>query len=86
MLFVSSQNIFLENSIKNLGKCSDLYNGRTSMSIEIAEMSRQHKQFKLYFTVDEFSKFFWKKKKKKKKWNQVKSKRQTLTEQTNPSL
>ena len=66
MLFVSSQNIFLENSIKNLGKCSDLYNGWTSMSIEIAEMSRQHKQFKLYFTVDEFSKLLCKTKKNKK--------------------
>ena len=66
MLSVSSQNIFLEYSIENLGKCSDLYNGWTSMSIEIAEMSRQHKQFKLYFTVDEFSKLLCKTKKNKK--------------------
>ena len=86
MLSVSSQNIFLENSIENLGIRSDLYNGRTSMIIEIAEMSCQHKQFKLYFTADEFSKHLSKTKKETKKWNQVKSKRQTLIEQTNPSF
>ena len=43
LLSVNSQNIFLENSIENLGILSDLYNGRTSMIIEIAEMSCQHK-------------------------------------------
>ena len=69
MLSVSSQNIFLENLTENLGIRSDLYNGRTSMSIEIAEMSRQHKQFKLYFIVDEFSKLLSKTKKNTKKWN-----------------
>ena len=65
MLSVNSQNIFLKNSIENLGICSGSYNGRTSVSIEIAEMSHQHKQFKLFFTVDEFSKLLSKKKKKK---------------------
>ena len=67
LLSVNSQNIFLKNSIENLGIRSGSYNGRTSVSIEIAEMSHQHKQFKLFFTVDEFSKLLSKKKKKKKK-------------------
>ena len=65
MLSVNSQNIFLKNSIENLGISSGSYNGRTSVSIEIAEMSHQHKQFKLFFTVDEFSKLLSKKKEKK---------------------
>ena len=77
MLSVSSQNIFLENSIESLGIRSDLYNGWTSMSIEIAETSRQHKQFKLYFTVDEFSKLLSKTKKKQK--NEIR-----LIKETNP--
>ena len=77
MLFVSSQNIFLENSIESLGIRSDLYNGWTSVSIEIAETSRQHKQFKLYFTVDEFSKLLSKTKKKQK--NEIR-----LIKETNP--
>ena len=65
MLSVNSQNIFLKNSIENLGISSGSYNGRTSVSIEIAEMSHQHQQFKLFFTVDEFSKLLSKKKEKK---------------------
>ena len=77
LLSVNSQNIFLKNSIENLGIRSGSYNGRTSVSIEIAEMSHQHQQFKLFFTVDEFSKLLSKTKKKQK--NEIR-----LIKETNP--